>query len=268
MAGTHQFGTGPAVVLYPESVNGTHYSNSEGPPEYRIGGQWVPVCLGPAGGPELAEEFLGPAGTTLPAPLAKQITGATPTGDYVNNAPGGTYALSLDTTNEVESATLYQGDQLTFGIGKKPIVEMRLKLEPDVTGAGGELATGDVIVFGLASARNADPDLITTHAWFRLQGDGSNKNILVETDDGTTDTDDQDTGSDWVADTFYTFAIDASDLTNVRFLIDGVQVQPVLMDMSQASGNLQLYIEVAKAAAANNDHRVTVDYVRVRATER
>lgn len=209
------------------------------------------------------EDFNQKPGSTLPGFLTTQDTSSagTPTLDYGTDLAAGCYVMQLDPTNEAETVTLYGGDNHVIDITKTPKVEWRVKLSPDVTGAGGALAAGDKIVIGIASDRNATLDTIATNAWFRLEG--ANANILVETDDNSTNTDDKDTGSDWVADTWYRFAIDFTDLTDVRFLIDDIDVTPTTMSMSHATGTVSPYIELQKAAAANFDHKLTIDYLDV-----
>jgi hypothetical protein len=265
MAGIIQHTDGPASK---DAVVGTLNLSSNGHPEARVSGasagtaRWAAVDVGPVGGPRLVEDFLGASGTTLPAPLATQdtSTGGTPTLAYVNDAAGGAYQLKLAADNEAEAITLYQGDQLTFDITKKPVLDLRVKLEPDVTGTSGNTAAGDKIVMGLAANRNATLDNVVTNAWFMFAG--ANKNIYWETDDGTTDDDDNDTGVDWVANTYLDLRIDCSDLSAVKFSVNGEVVG--VGSLADATGNVQLFIEVTKAAAANNDHRLTVDYVDLR----
>lgn len=211
----------------------------------------------------ISEDFLGRAGQALPTWLTTQdtSTSGSPTMDFVANTAGGAYRLMLATTTEAEAITLYQGDHLTWNIAKKPILRFRVKVRPDVTGAGGTLAAGDKIVMGLASARNATLDNITTNAWFMLAG--ANMNLYVETDDGTTDTDDTDTGQDYVADTWMELAIDCSNVNGIRFYKDGVDVTPAGTFKIPSSGNLQFFVEVTKASAANKDHDVMIDFVEI-----
>lgn len=217
--------------------------------------------LGLAKACRVQEDFLLAASGSLPAPWGTQDTSAagSPTLDYVNDADGGEYILKLAADNEVEKITLYFADQLVIDATKKPFIEFRLKVEADVTGAGGALAAGDIIVFGLASARNATYDDIAANAWFRFEG--ANNNILVETDDGATDDDDNDTTLDWVDGTYAIYGIDLYDLSAIKFYVNGVLA--ATLNASAMTGNLQPFIEVSKAAAANFDHRLTLDYVDV-----
>lgn len=209
------------------------------------------------------EDFLVNPSGSLPGWLTTQDTSAagSPTKDFATDASGGAYVLKLAADNEVETLTLYGGDNHLLDITSKPRIRVRLKVESDVTGAGGAFAAGDKLVCGLASDRNATLDSVVTHAWFRFEG--ANHNILVETDDGTTDTDDKDTGSDWAENTYMILEIDCSTLTDIRFRVDGVDVNPQVMSIGAATGGVSFFLEIQKAAAANKDHRVTVDWIEI-----
>lgn len=208
-----------------------------------------------------AEDFRGPAGTVLPAWLATQDTSpaGAPVLDYENDAAGGWFILWLAVNNEIENITLFGGDDLPFDITQNPIFETRITIESDVTGAGGLFGAGDRLVVGIGSARNADPDLMATSAWF-LFGLGDH-NVYIESDDGVTDNDDIDTGINWTEGNVVTLKIDASDLTRVRFFVNDVDATPQAMNMAAAAGNLQVFIQLQKAAALNMDHRVRIDVV-------
>jgi|GEM_PF-1682749 len=217
----------------------------------------------PAEQGRMLEEFAARTGQGLPTWLGMTETSAagTPTTDYVADAVTGVYAVKFDTTNEVETITVSQGDQRTWDIAKNPIVEFRLKVESDVTGGGGVFAAGDKCVFGLAHDRNATLDDNTVHAWFMFAG--ANHNVYVETDDGTTDNDDNDTSQDWAENTFARYKIDTTDQANIKFYINDIDVTPETMTLAAATGNLQVYAECQKAAALNKDHRLSLDYIIV-----
>lgn len=207
------------------------------------------------------EDFTAAAGVTLPAPWGKQDTSAAgaPTSDYVNDAADGVYRLKFASTDEVETLTLYWADQLMIPSTKRIRFTARIKI--DTTAAGG-LSADDRIVIGVASARNATLDSIVDHAWFRMEG--ANQNILCETDDGTTDNNDNDTGADWVEATYVTLTIDIDKQADVRFLVDGVDVTPETMNTSAAvTGDvLQPYIEIQKDGGTET-HQLDIDYVEV-----
>lgn len=163
------------------------------------------------------EDFLPGAGATLPAPWAKQDTSAagTPTLDYVASFRSGAYRLTHDATSEAQRLTLYWGDQLTVPASRGWIFECGVSFNYPAAAA---FSADQRAVFGMASARNATLDSIVTNAWFRVEG--ADLSIFTETDDGTTDTDDQDSGLDLVEQTVHKFLIDASLQTQIRFFID------------------------------------------------
>ena len=136
---------------------------------------------------------------------------------------------------------------------KKPIFEARVSIT-------GTPHASDVVIIGLVNARNDTTDSITHHALFKMTG--ANNNILVETNDNTTNTDDKDTGSDWVSTTYYKFKIDMSDLDAIQFFIDDVNVTPTTMKMSAASSTLLLPI-VEVQAASGEVAQANVDYISV-----
>lgn len=243
----------PAGCVYYDTTGGPAWVRIEDP----VGTlRWRPLWH--AGLAGVFEHFLPTAGVTLPAPWAKQDTSAagSPTTDYVANADGGNYVLKFDTTNEVETLSLYFGDHLFLDVVKRPVFGARFKIEPDVTGGGGLFAAGDKLVCGLGSARNATLDNMTTNLW--IMSAGANLNLYAESDDGTTDSDDVDTGVDYVANTFIEVwgEIDGSGLAHL-FVDDAKVYQKT---MAAATGNLQFFFEQQKAAAANKDHRTTFDW--------
>lgn len=206
------------------------------------------------------EDFLGAAGTTLPAPLAKQDTSAAgaPTLDYVASAINGEYKLATDATAEAQNITLYFGDQLVINPLLNPVFETRIK----VNFAGAAFSDDQRLVVGLAAARNAVLDSNVAHVWFRIEG--ASRNILVEADDGTTDTDDQDSTIDIVDDTYLTLRIDLTDTSNIGFYVNGIEQGGAVVSASAlaASNKLQPYIELQKDAGTEVE-AVSVDYILV-----
>ena len=207
---------------------------------------------------EVVEDFLADAGATLPKPWDKQDTSAagTPTLDYVADVVNGQYKLAHDATDELQALTLYWADQLMIDPTKSPIVEFRLKIDF----AAATFTADQVVVFGLASARNATLDSIVSNAWFRIEG--ANLNILVEADDGTTDTDDQDSTIDIVDNTFTVFRIDLSNLSAIGFFVNGVAQGGAAVSAPLLTGLLQPFVEIQKGAGVDTD-AVLIDYVQV-----
>jgi len=214
----------------------------------------------------IEEDFLQKNGSSLPLPWATQDTSSagTPTLDYAADATNGAFQLGLATTTEAEAISLYWADQRMIDITKKPVMLFRAAVIPDATGAGGVFASGDKLVMGLASDRNATLDSVATNAWFMMAG--ANMNIYSETDDGTTDTDDKDTALDYVSGTYRWFGIDCTNLASIKFYLHDANnvwrpMQSVTHKMSAATGNVQPFFELTKASAANKDHSLLIDYI-------
>jgi len=199
-------------------------------------------------------EFMGQAVAThhIPAPFVASQETANSTIEYVASTHGGGLALTLATTSEAEICQLDAGDILSIDLLKNPIVSFRVKLHRSAT-----FAAGDYVLIGVGSAYNSTPDSVTTNAWFKLIG--ANSNILVETDDGTTDNDDNDTGEDWTSDDIHDFTIDLTDLSSVKFYIDGEDVTPETMSLAAivTSTKVQPYIALVKASGTTA-HVLTV----------
>ena len=185
-------------------------------------------------------------------------SGGAPTFAFQSTADGA-YMMKMASTSEAEYLATYLGDAVCIPPTKNPIFEARVKLVL----AGSTLSADDRIVIGLASARADSLDAIVDHVWFRMEG--ANNNIFAEGDDGTTDNNDNDTSVDYASGTYQVFKIDCSDLSDVRFYIDGVQcVLPEKIDVDQmAAGDLlQPYIEIQKDTGAEV-HEVHIDYISV-----
>ena len=214
---------------------------------------WAGVGLEKA--TRLQEDFLLAAGGTLPPPWGKQDTSAAgaPTHDYVVDLAGGVYRMKFAADDEVETLTLYLADQLVVDLAKQPIFRARVKITADTA-----FSADDRLVIGLASARDATLDDIVKNVWFRVEGVGNN--ILVESDDGTTDTNDQDTGVDWVDAAWTVYEIDCSDLSSIKFYVDGVLAATTSAPL--LSGVAQPYIEIQKDAGTVV-HQVDVDFIEV-----
>lgn len=208
------------------------------------------------------ELALAAAGSGAGGPFVKADTSAAG-GPTVGGLLGGGLRMLLASTSEVENLCVYMGDVLPFDIDEIVSVEFIAK-----TVATLDSATS--LAFGLCSARNDAIDSLTNHASFRCIGDN---NVVVETDDGTTDLDDKPTGITLGA-TWKRFRIDfasrnttleppsvslgrksniefygANDSGSLRRLASGTR-----FDMSAATGGLQLYAQLQKTADTNVDN--------------
>ncbi len=175
----------------------------------------------------------------------------------IASVSGGPIALALDATSEVQNGCLYMGDILPFDIDDLVRVEF-------VAAATASLAAAVSAAFGLAGARNDALDSVAQNAWFSLRGSNA---VVLETDDGTTDTDDVATGFS-LSTTPRRFAIDFSvggntrtppsrsqgGTADVRFYMSNDRGQMVAVgrstrfDLSAYTGNLQLLAQIQKTS--------------------
>lgn len=175
------------------------------------------------------EDFRGIAGATEPPYITTNVQTAA-TVDYVTGFGTGLYAVSL-TNNDAADAGQILCDEVDITTG--PVFDFKARLD------GLPLLAVERFVIGLASAHaNAEDALddVATNAWFRVEG--TSLNLLWETDDGTTDDDDNDTGIDLVDDTFFEGRIDFRDLTAVKFYVkvSGTWTLVGTGDMTDATG--------------------------------
>lgn len=174
----------------------------------------------------------------------------------VADSANGVFKLHLAATSEAEDAVLYHGDNKTFDVGSGLIFETRI----DIGVAPG---TGVCAVFGMAGDHNLAKDSVTEAAWFRLD---ASLVMKVESDDTTNDNDDVATGITVVAGVYHIYRIDFTDLTSVKFYIDGVRVASgTTFDMSNLTAGeqqMQPYFSLDKASGtALGD--MNIDYVKI-----
>ena len=160
--------------------------------------------------------------------------------------------LTLASNTEVENVCLHFNDALDFDIDS--IIRMEFRAKVTAT-----LDSASTVVMGLGSARADDPDAVAANAFFKLAGSNA---VVVETDDGTTDNDDNATGVS-LSSTYKRFVIDFSGgKSDVKFYVDGVKVGTETFTMSAYSSGLQPIFQIQKTSDANTD-ALTIDYVKV-----
>lgn len=210
-----------------------------------------------------ADDFLGAGKVVIPAAgsaesgmdWVKKIVGAAPpTVAGVADAIGGQVACTLTSASQKQDAVLYWDDQRGLDITKGLVFEARVQLSvlPSTSGVQA--------VAGVASDWIDGPDNNTCYAQFQANGSGL---LYFRAFDGTTTTSVSTgvtvTASDWV-----TLRIDASDITDVKFFVNGAQVSATGAVNFAATGTLavlQPYLGVYKASGTGVG-TLTVDYVR------
>lgn len=221
---------------------------------------------------EVFEDFIGQ--TAIPAngtgdaasgPWQIKDTSAagSPTKVISGDADNGQLALAFSNTDEAQILTLYWGDEQNIDSDQEPVVDFRLSLDAQFT-------AGTILVFGLASAQNDTADTVANHGWFRIEG--ANLNLLVESDDGTTDDNDNDTTVDLVAATMYEFRVSLSSLhggsaTAAKFFYrstlggDWTELLTTTTFAVGADTALQPFLQLQKASGTATDG-IKIDYVR------
>lgn len=153
---------------------------------------------------------------------------------------GGSAVLTLAATNEEEIVTLYQNNVLPYDVRMISQAWWVAKV------SGVDSVT--TLVAGLGAAQDDTEDNVTVNAWFRMQGSASTSNLLAETDDATTDSDDKSTGTT-LASTYKKLLLDFSQgISNVRFFVDGALVRTLSMASLAAGQNVQPFIQLHKAS--------------------
>jgi hypothetical protein len=210
------------------------------------------------------EDFLGQAYVAVPVagsavdgcPFVAKIVAAAgaPSVAGVANAVGGQVACALAATSEKEDAGLYFGDNLGIDVTKGANFESRclLSVLPSVAAVQA--------VWGLASAWIDGPNNNTCSMRFGATGNGA---VLIQAFDGTTTTS-VATGVTVSTTDWHIYRIDASNLADVRFYIDGAQVSTTGLVNFAATGTLavlQPYLGCYKASGTGVG-TLTIDYVR------
>ena len=206
---------------------------------------------------KFVDDFLGTAVEPFDGTIVWSVVdvgGATEA--IVADSANGVFKLHMHATSEAEDAVLYTGDNKNFDVGSGLIFETRIDM-------GVAPGTGVCAVFGMAGDHNLAKDSVTEHAWFRLD---ASMVVKVESDDTTNDNDDTATGITAVAGTYNIFRIDFTDLTDVKFYIDGARVSAgTTFDMSNLTPGeqqMQPYFSLDKASGTGVGD-MNIDYVKM-----
>jgi hypothetical protein len=214
------------------------------------------------------DEFVG-AGHTAGVPVAgspvagypwvKKIVGAAPpTVAPVSNAGGGQMACTLAATSEKEEATLYMNDNLSFDVTKGLIWEARVNV--GVLPSAGQVQ----MVWGLQSAWIDGPDNGSYYLGFGLLGNG---NLIIRSKDGvTTNAISAASIAALLTTDWHVFKVDATDVTNVQFYIDGNAITglgTVAFAATGANAILQGYASAYKASGTGVG-TLTLDNMQIR----
>jgi hypothetical protein len=209
------------------------------------------------------EDFIGAGHSSIPVfgspatgyPWVQRTvkTAGSPTVAVIANSAAGIVALALDATSEKQEATLYANDQKNWDVTKNPTFETRLAFS---TIPGALVET----VFGLQASWIDGPDNSAGFVRFQALASGL---VNMQTWDGATLLT-ASTGITLAAAAFHVFRIDAADVTNVRFFVDGVEMSTThyfgFAAVAPASV-LQPYFSVYKASGTGTG-AIQVDVIQ------
>jgi len=167
-------------------------------------------------------------------------TSSSGTPTYLCAGSGSGMVLTIVNTNEAEIVTMYTNNVLPFDLLKINQVWWVAK----VTGVDAVTT----LTMGVASAQNDTDDSVTTNAWFRMEGSASTTVLLYESDDGTTDDNDNSTGTT-LSSTYKRCLIDFTQgMSLVRFFVDGAYVGTTSMAAITSATYVQPFVQVQKAS--------------------
>ena len=206
---------------------------------------------------QFVEDFCGAAVEPFDGTITWNVVDVNDaTAAIVADSSNGQFLLHLAATEEAEDAVLYQNDNKTFDVGNGLIFEARINMAVSP-------GSGVCAVFGMCGDHDLDKDTITEGAWFRFDASLVCK---VESDDTTNNNDDVATGHTAVAGTYDIYRIDFTDLSDVKFFINGARVATgTTFDMSNllaAEEQMQPYFSIDKASGAGLGD-MNIDYVKI-----
>jgi hypothetical protein len=197
-------------------------------------------------------EFDTGAGTTFTLPVAQRVVGTTPAiatrADIANGVARGTLAA----TSEAETVGADWADQRMVPANSGWIFEAGIYLPAN-------LAANETLIVGMGSDFNATFDSVTLNAWFRITGGTTpiGRTLIIQTDDNVADRSTTTTFVLTVA-TLYRFGIDATNIGEIRFLVDDAEIG-TLAAAAFDTTTLQPMFYVAKASGTTTPS-ADIDY--------
>lgn len=210
------------------------------------------------------DDFVGAGSAVIPAAgsaesgvdwTSKIVGAAPPTVASVANAAGGQFACTLTAASQKQDAALYHGDVLAFDITKGLIWEARVQLSVLPSAASVQA------IWGLSAAWIDGPDNAAAYIQFAATANGA---VLMRAYDGVTAYS-VASGVTLLNSDYKIFRIDATDVTDIKFYIDGVQVSAnsaVAFAATGATAILQPYFSVYKPSGTGVA-TLKGDYVKI-----
>lgn len=208
---------------------------------------------------EMFDDFVGDAGKVLNPAWSKDLQ-ASATGDFISAADG-VFRILTSSASEAQAGQVTSGDVLWVNLSKKPIIEFRVRMAP----AGAALTADERFFIGLFPAHANSEDSLddgTGSSGFRMEG--ADLKIYVEADDGTNDTDDQDSTITYTKSAWTIFTIDWSVLTAPTFQVDGVEQGGSAVSVAVMGANVMVQPIVCHQRDAGTEvNSIDIDYIKV-----
>ena len=187
-------------------------------------------------------------------------------GDSTKAISGGILTYHLHVTGETEEAGIYSRDSKDFNLDKGVIFECRLAVHVAPT-VGGEFLIGfQNDNYGTGSNRILNADETAIYSAFGFYATlGSGLTAAIRTDDSVNASGIISSATTVVLDAYHIYRIDCTDVTSVKFYIDGVRVAPTTtFVMSQGSNVMVQPIVMAQKNGADAGlGDIYVDYIKM-----
>lgn len=210
---------------------------------------------------EMKEDFnVKDSGTEI-LPWAFDVENSA-TADYMADEANGVYQLAIEGTGETQATQLTHGDQLLIDMDADPIIEFRIRVDGIADMTAVEQAFWGVCPVHTNSETSSDN--IDDSCWFLIKAGGTG--LWVESDDGSVDNDDKDSGLTLVDDVWTTFKIDFSNLADVKMYVDGVEQAYGTIVMSASAGTVVQPIVCIQRSTADETEvgvQVEIDYIHI-----
>jgi hypothetical protein len=174
----------------------------------------------------------------------------------VTGGPGGQQTLALTTAASAQHAWLASNQSIDVDEG--PILEAWVNVA-----SKGDNAVVDIDI-GLASATGTT-DWEALAAYIAAHINGNSANLMVHSDDGTTDSDEVDSGVDIVEGTYDFVQIDLRDKTAPAIYVNGVAVTVTGLTLAAYTSTLKAVMAVEKSGTDDTPGSLAVRDLTVRA---
>lgn len=193
-----------------------------------------------------------------PAPITNQFVTDVHNDATVTKAGGAKLATVANSEAEAALLTWTAGTEVL--LTQKPVLEAMLNWTPAGAAGTADERWAFGLISGLAAAEDA-LDNITTNLIFKV--DGANLDLLWETDDGSVDDDDNDTGFNVTKGADFKVKIDCTDPTAPKFYVNDTLVGTAAMTPGALA---VLPAVVLQRDAGDEVNSLLVKWIRFRAT--